>query len=86
MIGRKHMRIRRTELRGTFVAKDAKSISHLVHTFVSIVNAAPDSDEEIEGFYTYQMEDGREVRRHRKGQYQIWGSGEILTSDTSDAP
>jgi hypothetical protein len=82
------MGIKRTELRGTFEAKDAKGTAHLVHTFVSIVTAthSADPNAEIEGFYTYQMEDGREVRRHRKGQYQIWGSGEILTSDAANAP
>jgi hypothetical protein len=80
------MGVRRSELRGTFIAKDVKGTAHLVHMFVAIVTAASDSDAEIEGFYTYQMEDGREVRRHRKGQYQIWGCGEILTSDSPDAP
>jgi hypothetical protein len=82
------MRIKRTELRDTFEAKDSAGTAHLLYTFIVIVDAAQNSDPnvEIEGFYTYQMEDGREVRRHRKGEYKIWGSSEILTSDAPNAP
>jgi len=79
--------VKRTEHKRTFTVKDGQGKTHRLHEFVDIIGAGHKGDlnAEREGLHSYTTEAGRHVNALGKGRYQIVESGQLLTSDGSDA-
>jgi hypothetical protein len=73
--------------KGSFIAKDSQGHSRRLYIWAHIIDVGDilEPDAFIEGMIEIKTESGRSVSLIKKGQYEIVGTGEMLTSDDPEA-